>query len=181
MLQIVFLPQVRFSFGNLILSVLLPIKLLPLGLTQVLYLLALVLKPSVCLIINLLGILHILFALVLRVVVHFEGTLRAQKVRVGLAVEVGGDLLAVEGEADDGADVVFGVMHICLAELIQALVLSVQVVGCQVESVHVFLAAGEGLRWCIVDWGGTATCNGCTLTILLPLEALCVQLPGPHA
>lgn len=45
-------------------------------------------------------------------------------------------------------------MHIGLNELVEAFVLSVQVIGCQVEPVHVFLAAGDICRWLVV--GGSA-------------------------
>ena len=40
--------------------------------------------------------------------------------------------------------------HAFLYKLIETLVLSIQIVGSQVESIHIFLTTGQVLRWNIV-------------------------------
>ena len=86
--------------GDDILLFLLPVKLLSLKITDFLYFFALLFKPLVGLLIDCLDILHEVLALSLGVVVHLKRPLGPKEIGVGVVVILVGDVLAVQGKAN---------------------------------------------------------------------------------
>jgi len=85
---------------NYILFLLLPNELVLLEVAHRLDLLALLDEALVGSVVGLLQILDVLLALGLGVVVHFEGALRPQEVRVGFVVVLVAYLVSLQGKAD---------------------------------------------------------------------------------
>ena len=90
--------------------------------------------------------MHVLLAFVLGVIVDLEWTLRSHEVRIRLRVVVGRHLLSIEGETYYGSNIILSAMHAILYELIQSFVFSIEIIGRQVESVHILLTARQILR-----------------------------------
>ena len=92
------------------------------------------------------------FSLVLSVIVDLEGSLRSHEVWVGLGVVVGGHLLAVQCQTYYGSYIILGAMHTILDKFVQALVLTIKVVGGLVEPIHILLTLRNISWWHIVGW-----------------------------
>ena len=122
-----------------VLFLFLPIKLLTLKFTRVLDLLALILETLVRQIVNFLDVVNILLALVLCMIIYFEGALRSHEVWICLGMIIGRYLLAIQCQTYYSSHVVRCVVHTILYEFVQPFVLSIQVICCLIEPIHILL------------------------------------------
>ena len=95
-LHVVLFLELGLVHCNQVLFLFLPIKLLSLKLTRVLDLLALILEALVRQIVDFLDVVNVLLALVLCVIIYFEGALRSHEVRICLRMVIGRYLLTIQ-------------------------------------------------------------------------------------
>lgn len=103
--DVVLLPQLLVVERQDVLLLLLPVELLPLELTSLLQLLALLLEAVVCLLVDFLDYTNIFLAFSVSMVVHLEGPLRPEEIRVGTVMVLSRDLLSIEGCSNDLVDI----------------------------------------------------------------------------
>lgn len=141
--------QVAVMLSDHVGLVLLPAELLALELTIFFDPLTLVLEAVMCLSVGLGNIGHELPALAVGVVVDLEGALGAHEVRVGGRVVTSTDLLAVECQADDGANIVWIVIRSIGLGCRIVTVGFEQTVSGTIESVHVLQRLGVHSDRCL--------------------------------